>query len=44
MIRRILELHADGYVRLIDNKLQLTDKGWRVLAACADRPIVLTNI
>lgn len=34
---RIKELWQDGYVTIVGQQWTLTDLGWRVLCACADK-------
>ena len=37
--RRIKELESDGYVWFAGKMWFLTERGWSVLSACADRPM-----
>ena len=36
--RRIKELQSDGYVVFVGRHWIITETGWSVLCACADRP------
>jgi len=35
-MKRVNELMRDGYIECVNQRWQLTDKGWRTLSAAAD--------